>query len=90
MTRYTCDTDGASQGNPGPSGWAYLRHREALPGYSMEPCGFLDMSTNNRAEITTVLEGLKSIPAGCEVKNRDLVLALGAELAKVRATVPHV
>ena len=51
-------TDGASRGNPGPAGWAYI----LLAGekdFAVEQCGFSEKDTNNRMEILGALEGIK-------------------------------
>jgi len=57
-------TDGSCLGNPGPGGWgAILRyggHEKELSG------GFAD-TTNNRMEITAVLEGLAALKEACIV-----------------------
>jgi ribonuclease HI len=53
-------TDGACSGNPGPGGWAYiLRH----PGTGRETknSGAEPATTNNRMELTAVVEGLKQL-----------------------------
>lgn len=51
-------TDGACLGNPGPGGWAallrYQEHEKMFSGGEKE-------TTNNRMEMTAVLEGLKAI-----------------------------
>lgn len=51
-------TDGACSGNPGPGGWgAILRYgktEKTLSGYAAE-------TTNNRMELTAVLEALRAI-----------------------------
>lgn len=51
-------TDGACSGNPGPGGWACI-----LTDYQKvkEMCGREAPTTNNRMELTGVIEGLKSI-----------------------------
>jgi ribonuclease HI len=55
-------TDGACLGNPGPGGWAcllrYNHHKRELVG--SEP-----HTTNNRMELTAVIEGLKSLREQC-------------------------
>lgn len=57
-------TDGACKGNPGPGGWAailtYNGNRKELSGY--EP-----HTTNNRMELTGVIEGLKALKEPCDV-----------------------
>jgi ribonuclease HI len=65
MKEVTLISDGACVGNPGPGGWAYiLRCGE----HSMERAGGTsDTTTNNRMEITAVIEGLKALKEPCEV-----------------------
>jgi ribonuclease HI len=53
-------TDGACSGNPGPGGWAYiLRH----PGSGREASdsGAEPLTTNNRMELTAVVQGLRQL-----------------------------
>lgn len=58
-------TDGACSGNPGPGGWGtILRYKDAekrLSGGERE-------TTNNRMELTAVIEGLKALKESCEVE----------------------
>lgn len=65
MKRVTLYTDGACSGNPGPGGWGavliYGEHRREL-------CGGERETTNNRMEITAVIEGLKALKEPCEVE----------------------
>jgi ribonuclease HI len=64
MKQVTLTTDGACVGNPGPGGWAYvLRYRDHM----IECAGGAGDTTNNRMEITAVLEGLKALKEPCEV-----------------------
>ena len=57
-------TDGACSGNPGPGGWGtILRYR----GVEKELCGGEAATTNNRMELTAVIEGLKALKESCEV-----------------------
>ena len=60
-------TDGGCSGNPGPGGWAYLlRH---LPtGTEKESSGGERDTTNNRMELTAVVEGLRSLKRPCRVE----------------------
>lgn len=60
-------TDGACSGNPGPGGWAFiLRH---LPtGNEMERSGGEPDTTNNRMELTAVVEGLQALKRPCRVE----------------------
>ena len=57
-------TDGACSGNPGPGGWgAILRfgaHKKELSGGESD-------TTNNRMELTAVIEGLLALKEPCKV-----------------------
>jgi len=53
-------TDGACSGNPGPGGWAYLLKHPAS-GHQRERAGGEPRTTNNRMELTAVIEGLKAL-----------------------------
>ena len=56
-------TDGACKGNPGPGGWgAWLRSG----GHEREIWGGEAQTTNNRMELTAVIESLAALktPAG--------------------------
>ena len=53
-------TDGGCSGNPGPGGWAFLlRHPET--GKELESSGAEPDTTNNRMELTAVVEGLATL-----------------------------
>ncbi|MCL2091573.1 MAG: ribonuclease HI [Micrococcales bacterium] len=57
-------TDGACKGNPGPGGWGALlrfgaREKEL---YGGEPA-----TTNNRMELTAVIEALRALNRSCQV-----------------------
>lgn len=57
-------TDGACSGNPGPGGWAaILKYGEV----EKELAGFAQETTNNRMELTGVVEGLKALRRPCRV-----------------------
>ncbi len=57
-------TDGAGKGNPGPGGWGvWLRS----PGHEKELYGGEPLTTNNRMELTAVIEGLSALKRPCEV-----------------------
>jgi ribonuclease HI len=57
-------TDGACKGNPGPGGWgAFL----TWGGHQKELFGGEAMTTNNRMELTAVIEALASLKRGCRV-----------------------
>ena len=57
-------TDGACSGNPGRGGWAAVILRD---GYTQEICGGERRTTNNRMEMTAVIEGLAAVPPGADV-----------------------
>ncbi|MBL8745583.1 MAG: ribonuclease HI [Phycisphaerae bacterium] len=61
-------TDGACSGNPGPGGWAYILKHPAS-GKETEKSGGEAETTNNRMELTAVIEGLRAInrPSRVEV-----------------------
>lgn len=50
--------DGACKGNPGPGGWGVLLR---TAGNEQEMCGGEAQTTNNRMELTAVIEGLLSL-----------------------------
>jgi ribonuclease HI len=53
-------TDGGCSGNPGPGGWAFLlRHPQS--GKELERFGAEAQTTNNRMELTAVIEGLSTL-----------------------------
>ena len=57
-------TDGACKGNPGPGGWGVLLR---APGLEKELFGGEPLTTNNRMELTAVIEGLQALKRPCEV-----------------------
>ena len=58
-------TDGACSGNPGPGGWgAILRYN----GVEKELSGGEAMTTNNRMELTAVIQGLLALRESCVVE----------------------
>jgi ribonuclease HI len=60
-------TDGACSGNPGPGGWAYILDHPAT-GQSIQASGAEPATTNNRMELTGVIEGLKALNRPCRVE----------------------
>lgn len=57
-------TDGACSGNPGPGGWgAILRYC----GHTLELSGGEAATTNNRMELTAVIEALRKLKEPCEL-----------------------
>jgi ribonuclease HI len=57
--------DGACKGNPGPGGWGVLL-RSA--GREKEMCGGEAQTTNNRMELSAVIEGLMSLEQRSRVR----------------------
>ena len=57
-------TDGACSGNPGPGGWGAILEYN---GQRRELCGGDAQTTNNRMELTGVIEGLRALKEPCEV-----------------------
>ncbi len=62
--RVTIYTDGACKGNPGPGGWGAWLSTE---GHEKELFGGEALTTNNRMELTAVIEALSSLKRTCEV-----------------------
>lgn len=64
MKKIDLFTDGACSGNPGPGGWgAILRYKDT----EKELSGGEQMTTNNRMEMTAVIEGISSLKSKCAV-----------------------
>ncbi|HKX43263.1 MAG TPA: ribonuclease HI, partial [Burkholderiaceae bacterium] len=62
--RVTIYTDGACKGNPGPGGWgAWLSNGT----HEKELFGGEASTTNNRMELTAVIEALNSLKRTCDV-----------------------
>ena len=64
MTQITMYTDGACSGNPGPGGWATILRWN---GHEREVTGRELQTTNNRMELTAVIEGLAALKKPCSV-----------------------
>ncbi len=60
-------TDGACSGNPGPGGWAFIL-RHLANGTETEHAGFAAETTNNRMELTAVIEGLSALTDPSQVE----------------------
>ena len=57
-------TDGACRGNPGPGGWGVLMR---YAGEEKSLWGGQPETTNNRMELSAVIEGLAALKRPCEV-----------------------
>ena len=65
MKTVTLYTDGACSGNPGPGGWGAILEYQ---GHEMELSGGEDNTTNNRMELTAVIQGLRALKESCIVE----------------------
>ena len=65
MKTVTLYTDGACSGNPGPGGWGAILEYH---GIEKELSGGEDSTTNNRMELTAVIEGLSALKEPCIVE----------------------
>lgn len=64
----TIYTDGACKGNPGPGGWgALLQYARAGGVAEKEICGGEMLTTNNRMELTAVIEALAVLKKPCHI-----------------------
>lgn len=64
MKEVTLYTDGACSGNPGPGGWGAILECE---GRRKELSGGEANTTNNRMELTAVIQGLSALKYPCAV-----------------------
>ena len=65
MKTVTLYTDGACSGNPGPGGWGAILEYN---GFEKELSGGEMETTNNRMELTAVIQGLKALKESCIVE----------------------
>jgi len=63
--KVTIYTDGACQGNPGPGGWSAIL---VYKGKERELRGGEENTTNNRMELTAVIEALRALKEPCAVE----------------------
>ena len=64
MNRVVIYTDGACKGNPGPGGWGvFLRYGDV----EKDLFGGEAQTTNNRMELTAVIEALRALNRPCQV-----------------------
>lgn len=65
MKKVTLYTDGACSGNPGRGGWGAVLIFGKI---EKQMSGEEEETTNNRMELTAVIEGLKALKEPCEVE----------------------
>ena len=65
MKKVNIYTDGACKGNPGPGGWGAVL---VFRGIEREMSGGEASTTNNRMELTAVIEALSALKEPCEVE----------------------
>ena len=65
MKKVCIYTDGACSGNPGPGGWAAIL---SCMGREKELSGGERETTNNRMELSAVIEALSALKEPCEVE----------------------
>lgn len=58
-------SDGACKGNPGVGGWGVLLR---FGDHEKRLCGGAAATTNNRMELTAVIEGLQALKRHCQVR----------------------
>lgn len=64
MKKVEIYTDGACSGNPGPGGWGAVLVYNSI---EKELSGAEKSTTNNRMELTAVIEALKALKVPCDV-----------------------
>jgi ribonuclease HI len=69
-------TDGGCAGNPGPGGWAFVLR---AGGQVVERSGFSPATTNNRMELTAVLEALTLVAGRSEWGGIPIVVSTDSQ-----------
>ena len=64
LTQVSLFVDGSCLGNPGPGGWAAILQ---CGDHEKEAVGGANHTTNNRMELTAVIEGMKVLKRRCQV-----------------------
>lgn len=64
MKKVEMFTDGACSGNPGPGGWGTILRYKTV---EKELSGYSPATTNNRMELTAVVEGLRALKEPCQL-----------------------
>jgi ribonuclease HI len=58
-------TDGSCEGNPGPGGWGFVWVEEDV--IVTQKCGSDRATTNNRMELTALIEAFRVLPEDAEI-----------------------
>lgn len=64
MKKVTLYTDGACSGNPGVGGWGAVL---MFKGHEKQISAAVENATNNRMELTAVIEGVKCLKEPCDI-----------------------
>lgn len=64
MKKVTLYTDGACSGNPGVGGWGAVL---MFKGHEKQISAAVENTTNNRMELTAVIEGIKCLKEPCDI-----------------------
>ncbi|MFW6207381.1 MAG: ribonuclease HI [Spirochaetota bacterium] len=72
-------TDGGCSGNPGPGGWAFVLNDGSL---RRERSGGSPATTNNRMELTAVIEALKTVQSELKDTGRPIELYTDSQYVK--------
>lgn len=90
LTQVSIFVDGSCLGNPGPGGWAAILQ---CGEHEKELVGGAEHTTNNRMELTAVLEGLKALKRRCQVTvvtdSQYVVAILNGGKAKANQELVH-
>ena len=73
-------TDGGCSGNPGPGGWAYVLITEN--GTLITNSGSTLLTTNNKMELTAVIEALKSVSLNPSDESLNLIVHTDSQYVK--------
>jgi len=68
-------TDGGCSGNPGPGGWAFVMVQETFQGEKIlnEQLGGEKSTTNNRMELTAVIESLRALKTMADAPRKAVI-----------------
>ncbi len=72
-------TDGGCSGNPGPGGWAFVLNDGSV---RRERSGGSPATTNNRMELTAVIEALKTVQSELKDAGRPIELYTDSQYVK--------